>query len=86
MVIKTVWYWHKARHRDRRSRIQNPEINCHFYGELVFQKAVKIIQWGKRRLSKERCWDNWIFICRRSWIPTSHRVKKINTKWIKEGE
>ena len=25
MIIKIVWYWH--RHRDKCSRIENPEIN-----------------------------------------------------------
>ena len=47
IVIKIEWYWHKSRNLDQRKRIEIPELNPHTYGQLIYDKECKKIQWRK---------------------------------------
>ena len=49
VIINTVWDWHKNRHLDQWNRIKNPEIDPQLYGQLIFNKTEKSIQWKQRQ-------------------------------------
>jgi hypothetical protein len=48
-VIKASWYWYRGRQLIK--VIEDPEMNAHTYGDLIFDKGAKIIQWKKDSIS-----------------------------------
>jgi hypothetical protein len=82
IVIKTSWYWYSNRQVDQWNRIEDPVMDPHTYGHLIFDKGAKTIQWKK---DNKWCWYKWQLSCRRMRIvPFLSPCTKVKSKWIKE--
>jgi hypothetical protein len=85
IVIKTAWYWYSDRQADQWNRIEDPEMNPHTYGHLIFDKGAKTIQWKKDSIFNKWCWHYSLLSCKRMQIdPFLSPCTKIKSKWIRE--
>jgi hypothetical protein len=39
--------------------MEDPEMNTHTNGHLIFDKGAKTVQWKKDRIFNKWCWHNW---------------------------
>jgi hypothetical protein len=64
-VIKTAQYKYSDRQVDEWNRVEDPEMNPHTCGHMIFDKGAKTIQWKKDIIFNKCCWFIWLLSCRR---------------------
>jgi hypothetical protein len=85
IVIKTAWYWYSDRQADQWNRIEDPEMNPHTYGHLIFNMGAKIIQWKNDIIFNKWYWHNWRLSCRRMQIDLFlSSCTMLKSNWIKD--
>ena len=86
-VIKRVLYWHKKRNINQWNRIQRSERDTHTYGDLIYEKGGKVVQWRKDTLLNNWCWENWTATCKSMKLEHSLTpYTKINSKHVENWD
>lgn len=71
---ETVWYQYK--NTDQWNRILSPEMNLHLYGQLIYNKGGKSIQWGKTPSSINGAGQTGQLYAKRIELDCSHTMQK----------
>jgi hypothetical protein len=65
--------------------IEDPVMNPHIYGDMIFDKGAKSIQWRKDSIFNKWCWlDWWLSYIKMQIDPFLFPCTKLKCKWIKE--
>jgi hypothetical protein len=83
-MMKTEWYWYSDRQVDQWNRTEDPEMNPHTCGYLIFDKGAKTIQWKKDSIFNKWYWFNWWSACRIQINTFLSPCTKLKFKWIKD--
>ena len=51
--------------KEKWNSMESPEINPCTYGQLIYGKGGKNIQWSKDNPFNKQCWEKWIATCKR---------------------
>ena len=68
-----MWFWHKDRHTNQWNRIERPEINPCIYNQMIFDKGVNAIQWGKEESFQQIMREN-LYIHVKEWSGPLHNT------------
>jgi hypothetical protein len=52
-------YWYRYRQIFQWNRIEDPDINLHTYGHLIFDKEARNLEWKRESILNKGCWSNW---------------------------
>jgi hypothetical protein len=82
---KNTWYWHKNRHEDQWTRIEDPDTNPHNCTHLIFDKGAKITWWRIDSLFYKCFREKWLSACRKLKLdPCLSPCTSINSNWIED--
>jgi hypothetical protein len=77
--------WYSDRQVDQWNRIEDPEMNQHTYGQLIFDKGAKTIQWKKKTASsKNLAGTTGSYHVEECELIHSYLLVLRSNKWIKE--
>ena len=83
IIIKTPWYWHKENTQTNGIE-QNPEINPHIYGQMIFTGVPRPFNGERTAFSTNNAGKTGYTRAKRMKVdPHLIPCTKVNSKWIK---